>query len=183
MLAARDHADREAEWIYMKGRLGFLAKLYTAPIFLAALVAGSLAYYLLLNWIIYSESTAILITVPTYIVYLLVFTSANLLAISAYRVMSVLSTRMLATADSLASAATTVVGSVVIGCACQAPILAELLYALGMGSIYVSSVIVSVNSLQTPIMLSLVALNLLLFYHSFSALYSKSESKRRRKSR
>ena len=54
---------------------------------------------------------------------------------------------------------TVAVGTMVVSCACEAPILAPLLYFLGMNSLGVSAVISSLAKYQGPLVLVMTGLN------------------------
>lgn len=135
--------------------------------FLLFLIAAWIIYYLFIKYMITISSQGIfLVTVPTYLLYILSFTSALLLAISAYSIHLSFKYRVLGLEEGAASAVTTFIGSLVTSCGCSAPILAVILYGLGVNAIGVSSSITFI-AVNQDWLLGIVALvNIGLAYYS-----------------
>lgn len=149
------------------GRLSVLREILLSPTLFALLIAMAVVYYLFIKYIITVSSHGVFfVVVPTYILYLLSVTSALLLTVSAYTINLSFRYSTLGIEDGLASAATTFIGSLVTSCGCSAPILAVILYGLGVNAIGVSSAITFIAVNQVWLLTAVILLNLILVYYS-----------------
>ncbi len=149
------------------GRLRILKDIFTSPAFIALFIVFAILYYFFIRYIITISSRGIfLISVPSYLLYLLSATSAVLLAASAYELRLSFRYRALALEDGAASVITTFAGSLVTSCGCSAPLLATILYGLGANVIGVSSAITFIAVNEVWLLGAVVIINLALAYYS-----------------
>ncbi len=179
----------------MSNRKGLLLAIYSKPLAIVATFAFVVMYYLLFYNIIYASNKygLALITTPIYLIYALIITSAVLLYLSIYSLhLSVYNIKN--NISSGISVGTTIVGGIIASCDCQVPILSVILYWLGFNSISVSNVISFVGVYQIPIIVALIAANLIFMYYSLGKLsnqckisagkiVAKNSSKKGRKQR
>ncbi|MDE1828131.1 MAG: hypothetical protein KGH65_03160 [Candidatus Micrarchaeota archaeon] len=159
---------------------------YFKALFRSRLVAAttaifSVAYYLLIEYLISLNATngLIFITVPQIFVYALAFSSAILLSISIHTIKFSLS-RLQTEVDGIASLLTVVFGAVIAGCNCELPILASIMYLLTLNVVEVSSVLSFISSYQIELFSLLILLNILISYHHLSRLSGSCTIKRGR---
>jgi hypothetical protein len=125
--------------------------------------AGVIYYFILQYLIEISNKGIVIITVPKYLLFLLDITAAISITLGVYSVrQSLIRTRALSGASSgVVSSLSVLTAGVSVSCACQAPILYNILYFVGLNSFEASGIVVTINDLQVPIMWGLVALNLI----------------------
>lgn len=154
-------------------RLLILKNIFSSPAFIILLIIVAVAYYFFIKYVIsISSHGVILITAPTTLLYALSASSAFLLTISIYSIQLSFKYSLLGIEDGVASAVTTFLGSLVTSCACSAPILAVILYTVGVNAIGVSSAI-SFIAVNQDWLLGVVALaNFLLAYYSLGKISS-----------
>ncbi|HUB92410.1 MAG TPA: hypothetical protein VL945_00450 [Candidatus Saccharimonadales bacterium] len=149
------------------GRLLILKNAVTSPAFLILLVVAAAVYYLFIKYMITISSQGVfLVTAPWYLLYILSATSALLLTVSAYSIHISLKYSLMGLEDGAASAVTTFIGSLVTSCGCSAPILAVILYGIGVNAIGVSGAITFIAVNQAWLLGAVSLVNLLLTYHS-----------------
>jgi hypothetical protein len=122
------------------------------------------AYYLGFRYLISSSDYGfVLITVPMYLVYLLIGSASVLFTLSVYSLFMGLPRSNRKSAPSgFFSAFSVFLGGLSAGCACQAPILYGFLYFLGLNSLEASGLVSIFADHETGILESIIALNALL---------------------
>jgi hypothetical protein len=130
------------------------------------------AYYALFyEVIVYSNSGYFLLTIPSYLLVLLVLTSScsATIAVSYLRV----SRRRRSIPGVVESPVGVALGALVASCSCSLPLLAPTLYFIGLNAIEVSGVISFLASYQAAIFEAIIAFNLLSIYY-YLRLFSRS---------
>lgn len=149
----------------MAGEIGVLKKVYGSPYYVLFNVAVAVFYYYFFHFIFSLSGIALLLTLPSYMIYALSISASLLLTVSAYAVVGTLH-RANGVSTGFLSAVTTAAGSVVASCSCQAPILGTALYAIGFNTLAVSGVLAVVGTYQTWFFTALILINLLFFYYT-----------------
>lgn len=151
----------------------FLEKIVTSPVFLIIFLVSCLVYYFVIEYIILSSSNGLfIVTVPTYLLYALVVTSALLLTISVYSIHLSFRYKINSLTEGAVSAVTVFFGSLVTSCGCSAPLLSVLLYSIGVNAIGVSGVISFLSYAQEPILIVMILINLIFIYYSLGKISS-----------
>jgi hypothetical protein len=152
-------------------KTSLLKGILSSPIFLILFILASIGYYFLIKYIItLSNQGLALVTVPVVMLYLVSVSAGLLLTISIYSVNLSLKYSVRGVSEGGASVITTFLGSLVSSCGCSAPILGEILYALGANAIGVSGALSFVSSNQYLLLGIIVLINLGLIYYSLSRL-------------
>ena len=146
-----------------------LKSIFTSPFYIFLTIAGVVAYYALFFYlIVISNEGLFLVTAPIYLVYALILTAAILLTTSIYAVGQSLKTKYAGAEGGILSIVTSAFGGFIVGCNCYAPIFSSLLYAVGFGSLQVSSAISFLGAYQSGFMILLVAVNLIFIYYQLA---------------
>ena len=120
-------------------------------------------YYFILQYLIeVSNKGIVIVTVPQYLIFFLDISASILITLGVYSVRQTLAKRraLSGASSGLVSSISVLTASVSVSCACQAPILYNILYFLGLNSFEASGIVVTLNDLQVPILWALVGLNL-----------------------
>ncbi len=151
-------------------KLSILKDIFSKPLYLAILVVAAVLYYFLLYTIIYMSSFRgiVILTVPVYMFYLLVITSAILITISIYGIRKRIAIKD-ATAGGVVSVVMPSVGGLVAGCGCSAPLLSSLLIPV-LGSIGAEGILSYLSAYNVYILGILTVINLLLVYYQLHLL-------------
>jgi hypothetical protein len=155
------HASRGLEL-----NIRVLATMYRSPRYAILTAAAAGVYYYLFNYFVSLDNRGIVIySGPVYLVYLLAITAAILLTITVYSLSLRLRHGVKASsrAGFLASFST-VVGGCITGCACQAPILYNILYFVGLNAFEASGIVSTLLSYDFEINVALILLNLVAAY-------------------
>ncbi|MGC8648951.1 MAG: hypothetical protein ACP5UN_01890 [Candidatus Micrarchaeia archaeon] len=133
--------------------------IYKRPIYIVMNIIFVIAYYYLFFFIVKFQNSFLFITIPIWLVYSLILSSSILITISIY---SLLNSGFSFSNGSmgLASALTTFISSVVVGCGCTAPIIFSLA-ALGLSSLQLVALNSFFASNQLLIVVSMLIINLL----------------------
>jgi hypothetical protein len=120
-------------------------------------------YALFYEVIVYSNSGYFLLTVPSYLLVLLVLTSScsATVAVSYLRI----SRRKRSIPGVVESPIGVALGAFVASCSCTLPLLTPMLYFIGLNAIEVSGILSFLASYQTTIFEAIVVLNLLSIYY------------------
>ncbi len=103
-----------------------LRRIYGSPVYLAANILALVVYYFIFVYLIkIQEEGVFLITVPPYIVYLLVVTSSIAFTIGIYSIKNTRRNEARELSTGLGTA-TTLLGGVIGGCGCVEPLLLNL---------------------------------------------------------
>jgi hypothetical protein len=147
-----------------------LAMIYRSPKYMVLTIASAALYYLLFNYFVSLDNHGIVIySEPVYLVYSLAITAAVLLTITVYSLTLRLRRRAQASSSAgLLASISTVVGGCITGCACQAPILYNLLYFVGLNAFEASGIVSTLLAYDFDINVALIALNLLVAYRLLS---------------
>ncbi len=157
----------------MPNRMSFLKAVYSKPMPIIVTAIFIAMYYVLFQSItsISNHGLAPILTTPAYLIYALVITSAVLLFLSAYSLkLSLYDIRN--NLGSGISVGSTVIGALIAGCDCQAPILSIIMYNLGLNSIFVSNIISFVGEYETIIIFALVLSNIVYIYYNLGKMSS-----------
>ena len=148
-------------------RIGVLKRIYTSYLYWLETVVAFVAYYAF-YMVLISRERLIFEAAPMYIIYLLIASSAVLLTIATYSIRRQFNVSKSAAAGGwsvFASAA----GTALISCGCESPIIAPMLYLIGLNALEVSSLISYIASYQTYLLSFLFLLNLLFIYYSLGS--------------
>lgn len=134
--------------------------------YLAIFVATLLVYDLFFHYMITTSDYGIfLVTVPLYLIYLLIVSAALLVTLGVYSASMI---RYRSTKRGVSSGFygtfSVLVGGISAGCACQAPILYGVLYFVGLNSLEASSFVTIFSSHEKSILEILILLNILLIF-------------------
>jgi hypothetical protein len=147
-------------------RAEVLKKIFTSPFYLLVAITAVVAYYALFYYlIVLSNKGLFFVAVPMPLIYALVLSAAVLLTASIYAVSQSLKTRYAGAEGGVLSVATSAFGGFIVGCSCYAPILSSLLYAIGFGSLQVSSALSFLGAYQSWFVILLIAANLVFIYY------------------
>ncbi len=136
------------------------------PLYLGLTALFIVLYYLFFYYtIVFSDRGLFLVTAPLYLVYLLVASAAVLLAVSVYAIARSIHAKYAGAEGSALSIATSALNGLIVGCNCYAPILSSALYALGFGTLGVSSAISFLGDYQAELLVAFIAVNLVFLYY------------------
>lgn len=164
----------------IQSNLRALEIVYRSPKYLALTLAGGVLYYLIFNYIVSLNNVGIVIySAPVYLVYLLSFTASLLLTLTVYSA-SLRIRHGLRTASSmgLVASISTIVGGGVTACACEAPILYNLLYFLGLNAFEASGFVALIGAYIFEIDAVLILLNVAAAYMVLSKISRTLEGDR-----
>lgn len=154
-------------------RLLIFKNILSSPAYIVLLIAVAVLYYFFIKYIITISSRGIfMVTVPTYLLYILSASSALLLTVSAYSIALSYKYSFMGIEDGAVSAVTTFIGGLVTSCGCSAPLLAVILYGIGVNAIGVSSAITFIAVNQDWFLGVVVLINLVLMYYSLGKVSS-----------
>ncbi len=149
-----------------QNRIEIIKTIFTSPFYLIFALVASVVYYELFRYLILASNKGVfLVTVPIYSIYVLVISSALLIAISIYAVSRSVHAKFAGAEGIALSILTSSFGSLVVGCSCYAPILSSVLYAIGFGTLQVSSAISFLGVYQVWFVVSFIAVNLIFIYY------------------
>jgi hypothetical protein len=148
------------------GRGHVLLEVLTSEMYVGIATAGALAYFWIINYLVASSNYGIfLISVPVYIVYLMVGTAGILLALGIFSIRNALLGATAAAEEGVLSAALPSIGSLAVTCSCTYPFLGTVLLFFGASSLEVSAVISYVAAYQAWILAAIIVVNLLLIHY------------------
>ncbi len=149
-----------------KSKSSVFLDIFSSPFYIAVGIAAIAVYYELFHYMITSSNEGIfLVTVPLYMVYALILTAAVLLTTSIYAVGKSLRIKYAGAEGGILSIFTSSVGGLVVGCSCYAPIFSSVLYAVGFGTLQVSSAISFLGAYQEWFVVLFIAANLIFIYY------------------
>jgi hypothetical protein len=137
--------------------------------YVAITIAGSMLYYGVFYYLLSRSGLPFLVSVPYYLIFLLVLSSAALLAISIYSIrlsLKALEFKAIGGAGFL----TSIAGSLIVGCECQAPVLSAIFSFLGMNAVEFSTAVSFISAYSPYLVLALIALNAAMIYHSLGGM-------------
>lgn len=146
----------------MPRQLAALSRVYRSWRYWLLTTIIAFFYYFLLQYLIeVSNRGIVIITIPQYLVFLLDVSAAILITLGVYSARQTLIKRkaLSGASSGLVSSISVLTAGVSVSCACQAPILYNILYFFGLNSFEASGIVVTVNDLQVPILWILVGLN------------------------
>lgn len=147
-------------------RLEILKSVFTSPFYILLTIVGVVAYYELFHYLIASSNNGLFfVTVPMYLIYALILSASVLLATSVYAVIKSIKARYAGAEGGVLSLLTSSIGGLVVGCSCYAPIFSSILYAVGFGTIQVSSAISFLGVYQAWFVVIFIAANLTFIYY------------------
>ena len=137
------------------------ARLFSSPRTLALSAVLFVCYWVLFYELIrYAGQGYFLVAVPLYLLVLFVL-SSSILATVGIEYLRAATRRRRGAVGFAQSPLTVLAGTAVVSCACNIPLLAPLLYFVGMNSLGVSAVISSLAQLQVPLVVAMTGLNAL----------------------
>ena len=150
------------------GRLSVILSLVRSPAYLGLATSAALAYFLVFYRLIIASNYGIfLVTIPIYLVYIMVASAGLLLALGAFSIKTAILGRISAVGESAFSAILPTIGGLVATCACSYSVLAALLAFLGINAFEISGVVSSIALYQIWLMIAIIAINLaMIFYYS-----------------
>ncbi|MGC8586671.1 MAG: hypothetical protein ACP5K9_00030 [Candidatus Micrarchaeia archaeon] len=149
------------------GRWAVLKTIYSSYFYWAATAIAAIAYYFFYMFVISTEHI-LFVQAPMLMVYLLIISSSVLLAVAIYSIRQLVHvSRSVATGgwSVFASAA----GTALISCGCESPIIAPMLYLLGLNALEVSSMLSYIAAYQAYLLAALFVLNLAILYYSLGS--------------
>jgi hypothetical protein len=150
----------------IQSNLRVFETVFRSPKYLALALGGVIVYYFVFNYLVSLNNIGIVINSgPVYFVYLLAITASVLLTLTAYSVsLRLRSGLRKASPMGFVATITPIIGGGVTGCACQAPILYNLLYFVGLNSFEASGFVTLVAAYALEIDAALILLNLVAAY-------------------
>ncbi len=150
-----------------------LIYILTKPKYLLLLIASLIVYYIIFSNITLSSGPVVSQPMNVaYLTYLLTFTSAVLITVTVFLVNFNFANIKNDIYGSF-SLVSTMLGGIVAGCGCQAPIIATIMYTLGLNTLSVSNVLYSVDNNQTLIFSLLILLNTFFIFYNTRQISSK----------
>jgi hypothetical protein len=159
----------------LPSKVQLLIRVYRNRKFLLLNICIGVVYYFLYQYLIFLSTQGILVqSVPAYLVYLLALSASVVITLSVYSVSQRLPRKKIVRGASsgVLGTASIVVAGITAGCACQAPILYNILYFVGLNTLEASSFVAMVNFYQIEIILALIAINVVLAYLTLSRIQS-----------
>lgn len=148
-----------------KNRAKRLVAIVTKPIYLAVLIVAAIIYYYVFYYLITSSNYGLfLLTIPVYLLYALVITSALLLTIAVSSIHGGIKYGRAIT-GSVSGSIILLAGGTIASCACTVPIFVSLLYILGATVADVTLINFYISTYQLYILGALILANLALIYH------------------
>ena len=148
-----------------KDRAKRLVTIVTKPIYLAVLIVAAIIYYYVFYYLITSSNYGLfLLTIPVYLLYALVITSALLLTIAVSSIHGGIKYGRAIT-GSVSGSIILLAGGTIASCACTVPIFVSLLYILGATVADVTLINFYISTYQLYILGALILANLALIYH------------------
>lgn len=163
------------------GRAKVFKQIFTSPLYILLTIVALIAYYWLFKFLIVSSNDGFFfITVPIYLIYALIISASLLLSTSVYAVSKSIKAKYAAAEGGALSILTSSVGGLIVGCSCYAPILSSMLYAIGFGTIQVSSAISFLGVYQAWFVVVIVAANLIFIYYQLGRITRIGDAHMRR---
>lgn len=163
-------------------RVGVLRAIFTSPVYVALTALFIVLYYAFFYYLILASDRGIfLVTAPIYLVYALVVSASLLLAASVYVISRSIHAKYAGAEGSALSVITSALNGLIVGCNCYAPILSSALYALGFGTLGVSSAISFLGAYQAELLLVFIAMNLAFLYYQLGRMVRINKSAARLK--
>lgn len=159
-------------------RLSILARIFKSPAYIATAIAGAAAYYFLFYLFAKLNAGLFLVTVPMYLIYLLVATGAITLTIGIYGVAAYRRSSQIATCS--VSTLTPIVGGLVVSCGCGSALLTPFLLTLGFNALQAVAISTTLARYNSLLVTSLIIINLLLVYYQLGSLRRFNEGKKSR---
>ena len=161
-------------------RLHALEQIFTSPPYIVITIAALVAYYELFTFLIVSSNKGIFfITVPIYLIYALILSASLLMSTSIYALSQSIKAKYAGAEGGVLSVFSSSIGGLVVGCSCYAPIFSSLLYAVGFGTLQVSSAISFLGVYQAWFVVVFIAANLIFIYHQLGRITRIGGSHRR----
>lgn len=168
---------RRARAVQNATRAGALKAVFGSPLYIGMAVLFTALYYLFFYYlIVFSDKGIFLVTVPIGLVYALVVSASVLLTVSVYAIGRSIHARYAGAEGSALSIATSALNGIIVGCNCYAPILSSALYALGFGTLGVSSAISFLGDFSTELLVVFIVVNLAFLYYQLGRISRISRS-------
>ncbi len=146
-------------------RLKKLKTVLTRPTYLAVLAITAIIYYYIFYYIITSSNYGLfLLTIPVYLLYALVITSALLFTVAISSIHGHVKYAR-AISGSVSGSIIVLAGGTVASCACTIPVFVSLLYIFGASVADVTLVNFYISTYQLYIMAALIIVNVALTYN------------------
>ncbi len=155
------------------GRLYMLLWSIYRPAYITLNVVIAIAYYYVFTYIVRFQNNGILLlSIPQWILYLLVATSSVLFTISIYSIRNTRRNNARISASALGTA-TTLAGGIIGGCGCSAPLVFSLT-ALGISAASITPLYLFLADNSTLLFSTMVLINLAVILYYLAKLSSPS---------
>lgn len=149
-----------------RGRTAKLIAIFSHKRYIALTAIFAAILYALFYYLITANNKGIfLITIPVYVIYLLVITSGILLSISVFAAAYSIASKKAEAAGGILGILLPSIGGVVATCACDFPILASILTIFGVNTIDAVGIISEIGDYGAWIMGAMIAINLIAIYY------------------
>jgi hypothetical protein len=157
-----------------------IKEIYRRPKYILLNLLALLAYYYLFNYLIRAQQYGIfLVTIPIYLVYLLVLTSSVALTIGIYSIRNTRNNGAKEVSTGI-SAVTTLAGGIVGGCGCTEPLILGLT-VVGLSTSDTFALVNFISANQAIIFSAMIVINLFVVVYYLNKLSEPScEIKKRR---
>ncbi len=149
-------------------RLKILADIFRSPVYIAIAAVGSVAYYFLFYFFTKLNAGLFLVTVPMYLIYLLIATGAATLAVGVYGIVAYKRSSNVAACS--VTTLTPIVGGLVVSCGCGSAVLTPFLLTLGFNALQAVAISTTLARYNVLLVISLILINLLLLYYQLGSL-------------
>ncbi|MEM3212296.1 MAG: hypothetical protein QXR85_03235 [Candidatus Micrarchaeaceae archaeon] len=156
---------RAGKAVASMSRAKAFVSIFRKPVYVAVALAAAIVYYFVFYLLIKSSSGIFLITLPIYVVYILIATSALVFAIGISGIVRAYKRAYSGAACSVTGTVIPVIGSLVASCGCESPILFPFVMSLGFTSLQALAFVSAIAKYNLPIFLVLIAINLFLIYY------------------
>ena len=144
------------------------AKILSRPAYAAVAVVAATLYYLVFYFLIKGSTDLFFITLPLYLVYALVATSALAFTVGMAGAVHAYKRRRASASSGIAcsvSTITPIIGGVVASCGCESPAVFPFIMGMGFSSLQALAFVSLLARYNTYIVLAMIAINLFLIYY------------------
>lgn len=150
----------------LKGRALVLSRIFSHPVYAAAAVISTAAFYYLFRYLIEANNHGIfLVLVPLYLVYVMAATSGLVFSTSLFAIAHSVASRRAGELGSIEGILVPSISGIVAGCGCAFPLLESVLLFFGVNALEAAGIVSLISSYQSWIMLALVLLNVAMMYY------------------
>ncbi|MGC8623114.1 MAG: hypothetical protein ACP5TK_00380 [Candidatus Micrarchaeia archaeon] len=153
------------------GIASVMGDIFKSPYYVVlAVIVAFIYYYLIIYLVQVDNSGAFLITIPSYLIYALVFASSILLTVSVYSIRKAFNATKSGLGGGVLSAISTFFSALIFSCGCTAPLLNIVLglFALNIGTIV--SLRNFLASYQALIVSAIIVIDVVFIFYQLSKL-------------